>query len=97
MRMPYKEVSDKRLSSVDDRTASANKETDSVQEDNAFMNKLTRIRFEQFNLSEIKRIWSIAQSGIKFRKQLDKAIAKCLIKGDIELYDTLIQIKKGEF
>lgn len=97
MRMPYKEVSDKRLSSVDNRTASANKETDSVQEDNAFMNKLTRIRFEQFNLSEIKRIWNIAQSGIKFRRQLDKAIAKCLIKGDIELYDTLIQIKKGEF
>lgn len=97
MRMPYKEVSDKRLSNVDDRTASANKETDSVQEDNAFMNKLMRIRFEQFNLSEIKRIWNIAQAGIKSRKQLDKAIANCLIKGDIELYDTLIQIKKGEF
>lgn len=97
MRVNYKQVADRKSSAIASRTASAIKETNSVQEDNAFMNKLMRIRFEQFNLSEIKRIWNIAQSGIKSRKQLDKAIAKCLIKGDIELYDTLIQIKKGEF
>lgn len=95
MRTTYKEVADRKSSAIDSRTASAIKETNSVQEDNAFMNKLKNYRFDLFTLSEIKRLWSIAQSGITIRTKLDKAIAKARIDGNDELYEQLKEFKRG--
>ena len=49
---------------------------DTYQEDNAFMRKMEKIRFEDMNRQELQKIYKIALRGLKTRSVLDKAIAK---------------------
>ena len=49
---------------------------DTYQEDNAFMRKMEKIRFEDMNRQELQKIYKIALRGLKTRYALDKAIAK---------------------
>ena len=49
---------------------------DTYQEDNAFMRKMEKIRFEDMNRQELQKIYKIALRGLKTRSALDKAIAK---------------------
>ena len=49
---------------------------DTYQEDNAFMRKMEKIRFEDMNRQELQKIYKIALKGLKTRSALDRAIAK---------------------
>ena len=49
---------------------------DTYQEDNAFMRKMEKIRFEDMNRQELQKIYKIALRGLKMRSALDRAIAK---------------------
>ena len=49
---------------------------DTYQEDNAFMRKMEKIRFEDMNRQELQKIYKIALRGLKTRSALDRAIAK---------------------
>ena len=49
---------------------------DTYQEDNAFMRKMEKIRFEDMNRQELQKIYKIALRGLKTRSALDMAIAK---------------------
>lgn len=49
---------------------------DTYAEDNAFMRKMEKIRFEDMNRQELQKIYKIALRGLKTRSALDRAIAK---------------------
>ena len=53
---------------------------DTYQEDNAFMRKMEKIRFEDMNRQELQKIYKIALRGLKTRYALDKAIAKLRVR-----------------
>ena len=53
---------------------------DTYQEDNAFMRKMEKIRFEDMNRQELQKIYKIALIGLKTRYALDKAIAKLRVR-----------------
>ena len=48
---------------------------DTYQEDNAFMRKMEKIRFEDMNRQELQKIYKIALKGLKVRCALDKQLA----------------------
>ena len=48
---------------------------DTYQEDNAFMRKMEKIRFEDMNRQELQKIYKIALKGLKVQSKLDKALA----------------------
>lgn len=49
---------------------------DTYAEDNAFMKRMEKMRFEDMNRGELQKIYKIALKGLKMRCALDKAIAK---------------------
>ncbi len=49
---------------------------DTYAEDNAFMRKMEKIRFEDMNRAELQKIYKIALKGLKIRQALDKQLAK---------------------
>ena len=53
---------------------------DTYQEDNAFMRKMEKVRFEDMNRKELQKIYKIALRGLKTRSALDKAIAKLRVR-----------------
>lgn len=53
---------------------------DTYQEDNAFMRKMEKIRFEDMNRQELQEIYKIALRCLKTRYALDKAIAKLRVR-----------------
>ena len=50
--------------------------TDTYAEDNAFMKKMEKLRFEDMNREELQKIYRIALNGLKMRCALDKQLAK---------------------
>ena len=48
---------------------------DTYQEDDAFMRKMEKIRFEDMNRQELQKIYRIALKGLKVQSKLDKALA----------------------
>ena len=52
---------------------------DTYQEDNAFMRKMEKVRFEDMNRQELQKIYKIALRGLKTRYALDMAIAKLTV------------------
>lgn len=48
---------------------------DTYQEDNAFMRKMEKIRFEDMNRQELQKIYRIALKWLKVQSKLDKALA----------------------
>ena len=50
------------------------------QEDNAFMRKMEKIRFEDMNRQDLQKIYKIALRGLKTRYALDKAIANLRVR-----------------
>lgn len=55
-------------------TAAQSKDT--YAEDNAFMRKMEKLRFEDMNREELQKIYRIALKGLKMRCALDKQLAK---------------------
>ena len=53
---------------------------DTYQEDNAFIWKMEKVRFEDMNRQELQKIYKIALRGLKTRYALDKAIAKLRVR-----------------
>jgi len=53
---------------------------DTYAEDNAFMKRMEKIRFEDMNRGELQKIYRIAQDGLKVRSALDKAMARLRVK-----------------
>lgn len=49
---------------------------DTYAEDNAFMKKMEKLRFEDMNRDELQKIYRIALRGLKLRCALDKQLAK---------------------
>lgn len=49
---------------------------DTYAEDNAFMKKMEKLRFEDMNRAELQKIYRIALRGLKLRCALDKQLAK---------------------
>lgn len=61
------------------RTTAVNSK-DTYAEDNAFMKKMEKLRFEDMNRDELQKIYKIALKGLKMRCALDKAMAKLRVK-----------------
>lgn len=57
------------------RTTAVNSK-DTYAEDNAFMRKMEKMRFEDMNRDELQKIYRIALRGLKLRCALDKQLAK---------------------
>ena len=55
-------------------TAAQSKDT--YAEDNAFMRKMEKLRFEDMNREELQKIYRIALKGLKMRCALDKQLSK---------------------
>ena len=59
-------------------TAAQSKDT--YAEDNAFMRKMEKLRFEDMNREELQKIYRIALKGLKMRCALDKQLAKLRVQ-----------------
>ena len=45
---------------------------ETLQEDNAFLNRMKAVPFRNFEEPELKRLWRIALRGIEVRRKLDQ-------------------------
>lgn len=45
---------------------------ETLQEDNAFMNRMRTVRFRNMEESELRRLWRIALRGVEVRRKLEQ-------------------------
>lgn len=45
---------------------------ETLQEDNAFMNRMRTVSFRNMEESELRRLWRIALRGVEVRKKLEQ-------------------------
>lgn len=45
---------------------------ETLQEDNAFLNRMKTVPFRNFEEPELKRLWRIALRGVEVRRKLDQ-------------------------
>ena len=53
-------------------TAAMSNAPETLQEDNAFMNRMKTVPFSNFEELELKRLWRIALRGVEVRRKLEQ-------------------------
>ncbi|HJA91321.1 MAG TPA: hypothetical protein H9948_11090 [Candidatus Jeotgalibaca merdavium] len=55
-----------------EQTAAMANAPETLQEDNAFMNRMKTIPFRNFEEPELKRLWRIALRGVEVRRKIEQ-------------------------
>ena len=55
-----------------EQTAAVANAPETLQEDNAFLNRMMAVPFRNFEEPELKRLWRIALRGVEVRRKLDQ-------------------------